>query len=85
MTVVGAPLHHLRLDLTRDSVCADGTRLIPPYDLTSDASSGDIFAVRYVVGGVSRAVPAQLVLDKQSSYWIVACGTVETRAPWTDR
>ena len=86
MTVVGTPLHHLRLDLTRDSVCPDGTRLIPPYDLASDASSGEtIFAVRYVVGGVSRAVPAQLVLDKQSSYWIVACGTLETRAPWTDR
>ena len=82
MTVVGGPpLHHLRLDLTRDSVCPDGTRLIPPYDLTRSADTGEVFAVRYAVGGVSRAVPAQLVLDKQTSYWIVACGTSETRAP----
>ena len=85
MVVGGPPLHHLRLDLTRDSVCPDGTRLIPPYDLTRSADAGEIFAVRYVVGGASRAVPVQLVLDKQTSYWIVACGTVETRAPWTDR
>lgn len=85
MTVVGSPLHHIRLDLTRDSVCPDGTRLIPPYDLVSEASSGELFATRHVVGGMSRAVPAQLVLDKRTSYWIVACGTFETRAPWTDR
>ncbi|HUG05113.1 MAG TPA: hypothetical protein VMQ78_01065 [Candidatus Limnocylindria bacterium] len=81
MTVVGTPLHHLRLDLTRDSVCPDGTRSIPPYALVSDASSGELlFAMGYVVGGMSRAVQAQLVLDEQTSYWVVACGTFETRA-----
>jgi hypothetical protein len=85
MKVVGGPpLHHLRLDLTRDSMCPDGTRLIPPYDLMRSADTGEVFAVRYVVGGANRSVPVQLVLDKQSSYWIVACGTFET-APWTDR
>ena len=85
MTVVGGPpLSHMRLDLTRDSMCPDGTRLIPPYDLMRSAETGEIFAVRYVVGGANRSVPVQLVLDKQSAYWIVACGTLET-APWTDR
>jgi hypothetical protein len=85
MTVEGGPpLHHLRLDLTRDSVCPDGTRLIPPYDLTRAADTGEIFAVRYVVGGTSRSVPVHLVLDKRTSYWIVTCGTSEV-APWTDR
>ena len=83
--MTSTPLHHLRLDLTRDSVCPDGTRLIPPYHLTSDGSRSEIFAVRYVVTGVARAVRVQLVFDEQTSYWIVACGTFATGAPWTDR
>ena len=83
--MTGTPLHHLRLDLTRDSVCPDGTRLIPPYNLTSDGSRSEIFAVRYVVTGVARAVRVQLVFDQQTSYWTVACGTFETGATRTDR
>ena len=69
----------------RDSVCPDGTRSIPPYDLISDGSRSEIFAVKYVVTGVARAVRVQLVFDKQTSYWSVACGTFETGPPWTAR
>jgi hypothetical protein len=84
LTITSNPIRNVRLDLTLDSVCPDGTRLIPPYDLVFGEPSGQVFAVRYVVGRVAHSVPVTVVADKRTPYLTVACGIADL-SPWTDR
>jgi hypothetical protein len=84
LTIVSNPLNQMRLDLTLDSLCPDGTRLIPPYHLAFDEGTGQVFAARYVVGRVTHAVPVTVVVDKRTPYLTVACGTHDL-LPWADR
>lgn len=44
MTVASNPLRNLPLDLTRSSVCPDGSLLTPPYHLIVEAGTGRILA-----------------------------------------
>jgi hypothetical protein len=80
VTFSSNPISQLRLDLTRDSLCPDGTRLIPPYFLAVDAGTGAIQAVRFV-GGTSRAVPVRVVPDAVTPWFSVSCGTSDVAAP----
>jgi hypothetical protein len=73
-TFVSNPISQLRIDLTHDSLCPDGTRLIPPYFLAVDGSTGDIFAVRSVVG-TTRSVPVTIVADARTPWLSVTCAT----------
>ena len=74
VTFGSSPISQLRLDLTRDSVCSDGTRLIPPYYIAVNASTGDMFAVRSV-GGTTRSVPVRVLADVRTTWLTVTCAT----------
>ena len=74
MTVVSNPLRNLPLDLTRSSVCPDGSRLAPPYFLTVEAGTGRILAGVFDGG---RRVPhlVTLNLDAGTGKVTVTCAT----------
>jgi hypothetical protein len=85
MTVTSNPVSQLRLDLTRDSLCPDGTRLIPPYGLAVDAAGEAIFAVRSDGYRWTRAVPVVVVPIKGTSWLMVTCATSGDVAPLIGR
>ncbi len=74
LTIVSNPINQVRIDLTREIVCADGTRLRPPYQLSFSFDDG--FGAIYGVpseGGTSRSVPVAVVIDARRSRAIVTC------------
>jgi hypothetical protein len=74
MTVASNPLRNLPLDLTRSSVCPDGSRLTPPYFLTVEADTGRILAGVFDSGSrVSQLVA--LNLDAGTGKVTVTCAT----------
>ena len=77
VTFGSSPISQLRLDLTRDSVCSDGTRLIPPYYIAVNASTGDMSAVRSI-GGTTRSVPVRVLADPRTPWLRVTCATPDS-------
>jgi hypothetical protein len=85
MTTVSIALSQLRVDLTRTSACTDGTRLVPPYHLMVDATSGRVIAVvsdPRTDRSAGRSVPVALAWDGGAGYLTVTCATNEDSVPW---
>ena len=85
ITTLSFPLSQLRVDLTRTSACTDGTRLVPPYHLAVDATSGRIMAVvsdPRTDRSAGPSVPVALAFDGRAGYLTVTCATNEDSVPW---
>jgi len=79
-TVVANPTAQRLVDLTRATDCADGSRLIPPYNLAFEASSGHVLAEQ-----AGRSFPLVFVADARTGRLIVMCVTSGLVAPRLDR
>jgi len=84
MTIQSNPISQLRVDLSRASVCADGTRLDPPYHLGFAGDAGPIVAGRFD-GGTGRPVSVTLIIDGQPGWLTVSCATSDDFGPRIDR
>jgi hypothetical protein len=73
VTFSSNPISRLRIDLTHEAACADGTRLIPPYYISVDAATGGMSAAR--VDGTDRAVGIALVFNPETGWINVSCAT----------
>jgi hypothetical protein len=71
------PATQLRVDLSRTTTCADGTKLAPPYYLVVDAGTQRIFVGPTVTSTESerRAIPASFRLDASTGWMTVTCAT----------
>jgi hypothetical protein len=72
--VLSNPAARLPVDLSRTTLCADGTRLMPPYFLVFDATSKQIFAGPFD-DGPRLPVPVTLDLDAGTGKVTVRCTT----------
>jgi len=84
MTIVSNAISGMRVDLTHTSVCADGTRLIPPYDLAFEGVTGRVFAVG---PNLSHSLPVAFRFDARTGWMTVSCATpdaVTTEQPLDD-
>jgi len=75
----------LRVDLTREILCADRARLNPPYHLAFDLRTGAIVAGRFDDDETRRPVSVTLVFDGGSGWLTVSCATSNVFAPRIDR
>lgn len=73
VTFSSNPISRMRLDLTHEAACSDGTRLIPPYYISIDADTGRMSAAR--VDGTDRAVGITLVFNPETGWINVSCAT----------
>lgn len=73
VTFSSNPISRLRVDLTHESACPDGTRLIPPYYITVDAETGRMSAARS--DGTDPAVGITLAFDPETGWINVLCAT----------
>ncbi len=78
-----APISHMRIDLSRPTVCSDGTRLDPPYLISRDADTGRVFVANHDVlaGGRISAVPVTFRFDVRTGFMTVTCATDDL--PWS--
>ena len=83
------PLLNMRLDLSRTVVCADGTRLEPPYFISVDESNRQMFASG-ASAGTDRSVrvalrppslPSPARWDDRAGWSTVICATPDVDAP----
>lgn len=73
VTFSSNPISRMRIDLTHEAACSDGTRLIPPYYISVDASTGEMSAAR--LDGTDRAVGITLVFNPETGWINVSCAT----------
>jgi hypothetical protein len=79
------PLSQLRVDLSRTTVCSDGTRLSPPYFLMVDGSSRLISVAQFDArtGEQTRSpVPVTFRFDASSGWMTITCATDDRLVPW---
>jgi hypothetical protein len=80
-----APITHARVDLSRATVCADGTRLNPPYFLSVDEGTGRVSLGHHHDGSgefIGLPVPVIFRFDARTGYMIVTCATDDTPGRW---
>ncbi len=93
MTIVSGPTmffqsntpSQLRVDLTREILCAERTRLSPPYHLAFDGRTGAIVAGRFDDDETGRPVSVTLVFDGGTGWLTVSCATSNVSVPRIDR
>jgi len=66
---------------TQASLCADGTRLNPPYQLMFDATSGRMVALN-AEPRTGRSVPVAFVANPRTGLLTVTCATSDIPVPW---
>jgi hypothetical protein len=74
VTFVSNPMAELPIDLSSAILCADGTRLNPPFRLVFSATTGQIY-VGPSDRGAALLVPATLAPDARTGKVIVRCAT----------
>jgi hypothetical protein len=79
ISVASNPLSRLPVDLSRTTVCRDGTWLTPPYFLAFDGRSGQLFAAPFD-NGPRRPVPVTFDLNAATGKVTVRCATSPPQA-----
>jgi hypothetical protein len=74
VSFVSNPMAELPIDLSSAILCADGTRLNPPFRLVFSATTGRIY-VGPSDRGAALLVPATLAPDARTGRVIVRCAT----------
>ena len=77
------PISRVRVDLSRRTVCSDGTRLQPPYLLIA-SSTGPVFVGQFDerTGEQTRApVQAAFRFDARTDWMTITCATDDLTVP----
>ncbi len=73
------PISRMRVDLSRTTMCSDGTRIGPPYFLSIEASSpGRVFVISFDerTGEQTRSpIPVAFRFDARTGWMTVTCAT----------
>jgi hypothetical protein len=80
------PISRMRVDLSRTTVCSDGTRLQPPYFLSIDGSSpGRVFVTSFderTGEQIRTAIPVAFRFDARTGWMTITCATDDLAVPW---
>jgi hypothetical protein len=79
------PISQMRVDLSRTTVCSDGTRLSPPYFLMMEGTTRVISVAQFDArtGEQTRSpVPVAFRFDASSGWMTITCATDDRPVPW---